>query len=136
MYRYQLAPGVFVAATDDGAVLLDLERDDYLGLDADQSRALADIVEGWATVDRDQGAGEPHRPFTSPAFDAMELARALAEHGVLVERRVEHGGGEAVPSSLTHPRVVPEAICELVPWEHARDSRVRFTQVVVFLACL
>ena len=47
MLAYRLAPQVRVCATDEGAVLLDVDDDKYLSLDPDQACALSLVVDAW-----------------------------------------------------------------------------------------
>jgi len=47
MQSYFLAPHVYSCVTDDHVVLLDLERDKYVGVAREQVSALAGSVKGW-----------------------------------------------------------------------------------------
>jgi len=50
MQRYFLAPHVYSCVTDDHVVLLDLQRDKYVGVGRDQMGPLAARVSGWPSA--------------------------------------------------------------------------------------
>ena len=62
MQSYFLAPHVYPCVTEDHVVLLDLARDQYVGVARDQMAALAERVKGW--------------PGLSPASTDVAEARA------------------------------------------------------------
>ncbi len=45
--RYHLPPHIYVAATQDGVIFLDLKRDKYFGVSCETVHALASVVDGW-----------------------------------------------------------------------------------------
>ncbi len=115
MPRFQLARAVHACATDQGAVFLDLAHDCYIGLDAEQSRALADLVEGW-----------PESSMEAPAGRAL-LAQGLLAQGLLVE----------APAGRAHEAPpLPRAREELIAWECMPPARVRVGHVFTFLRAL
>src|SRR5688572_8908750 len=103
MTHLWLAPGVFARANDDGAVLLDVRRDLYLGLDAQQAHALAWHVADWPRAragqarsndrsdhhsgDRSRDAvagGQRERTPTMPLFDGLGAFTARVDAGGLL----------------------------------------------------
>jgi hypothetical protein len=72
MREYLLSPHVYLCITDDHAVLLDLQRDKYVGVGRAQMNALAARVLGWPAP-----AGENAAPVRDDRSDAI-LARMLA----------------------------------------------------------
>jgi hypothetical protein len=120
MNSYRLAPEVHLSASEEGAVVLDLRNDDYLGLDSMQAYALALVVRGWP---RPQVAS----PQGTVSFDdACVLAESLRERGLLV---TDDGSCEQAPMLPS----LPVAESELIPWEHMRGYGVRTGHVLSFL---
>ena len=50
MKSYFLAPHVYPCVTEDHVVLLDLDRDKYIGVAREQMSALAQTVKGWPLI--------------------------------------------------------------------------------------
>jgi hypothetical protein len=76
---FWIAAQVYVCATTDGAVLLDLKRDKYYGLGREDSELLADAVEGWPAPSWNR-MPEPHH---SQGLRAQDLCLSLLEDGLL-----------------------------------------------------
>jgi hypothetical protein len=102
----------------EGAVLLDLKRDAYIGLDARQSQSLAEVVEGWPRILVLNEIG--NRGDCSPLDE-------LKSRGLL---RISPQGRLATPFQVT------PALHELSPWGPSSRYRVRIGQVFVFLRAL
>jgi hypothetical protein len=84
---YGIAAHVHVCVTGDGSVILDVNRDKYLGLGREETEILAGAVAGWPTL----------RWTPSLSFDKEEVRQAvpqacesLVDDGVLV--RISEGG--------------------------------------------
>lgn len=141
MVAYRLAPRVRVCATDDGAVLLDVEDDKYLGLDPNQACALSLVVEAWPSGG---GLGEPPGVTTSgerPRIDescALELARVLCERGLLVPVTAPCAQELAAlpPSRLPAPEVELIPWCEMSPVHIGVRHVFRFVQSVLSAALM
>jgi hypothetical protein len=115
---FRLAPDVYACASEEGAVLLDLNRDAYLGLSAEQSHALSHLVSDW-----------PRAANTTLHVDPAEaeaFARSLAERGLLVTHT-------AASLSTHHPAIPTD---ELMPWGQMRWRHMRLHNVLVFLGSL
>lgn len=67
MQSYFLAPHVYPCVTEDHVVLLDLERDKYVGVAREQMSVLAERVKGWPLI------GNSHAG--APGDSASPLAR-------------------------------------------------------------
>jgi len=96
MTRYALAHHVFVCVQDEHVVFLDVRRDRYFTLRAEQTRALAQVVRGWPIGDAANAA-------TISSSDAV-LGAALTpllERGLLTG--AEQFGKDAVPVELEAP---------------------------------
>jgi hypothetical protein len=105
---FRLAPKVHVCFEPEGAVVLDLERDAYLGLNADQVRALSMLVEGWPSATHTR-APDPDQ--------ALAFAELLRTRGLLV-RAVDGGNAyEALTLACAEE--------ELVPWDTALPRGIR-----------
>jgi transglutaminase superfamily protein len=121
MRPYRLAPRVRACVSDDGAILLDIDRDAYVGLDPDQAAALSQMVEDFpASRDR------------APASDdAAAFARALLERGLLIH--TDACGSAEVRTAGSAPCVFSPAESELIPWNEMRRHRVRISHILQFL---
>jgi glutathione S-transferase len=95
MQEYLLSPHVYLCITDDHAVLLDLQRDKYVGVGRAQMNALAARVLGWPT----SAASDGSSTVGDERADAM-LAKMRAAGLLTTDRAV---GKEAHP--LAMPRV-------------------------------
>lgn len=114
MQEYLLSPHVYLCITDDHAVLLDLQRDKYVGVGRAQMNALAARVLGWPT----SAASDGSSTFGEERADAM-LAKMLAAGLLTTDRAV---GKEAHP--LAMPRVERALLnpdLEVKPAVAARD---------------
>lgn len=152
MQTYRLAPGVYARASDEGAVFLDLSKDEYLGVGPDESSALALVVQGWPRAARRDARTQP-----SPG-EAGELAQNLCERGILtadvrarvcqsravaaepqaigMERRARSSDSPATPecSLAADEAVVAEA--ELIPWPEMEWRHIRLSHVLRFAHAL
>lgn len=117
MRPFRLADTARVCVTDQGSVFLNIERDAYTGIDAQQSRALASLVEGWPQTG---GVPEPHE-------DCLSLAHTLRDLGLLVEAPAGH----ALENSD-----LPPATEELLPWADMALPRIRLCHIVRFFRAL
>jgi hypothetical protein len=119
MPTYFLAPHVYPCVTEDHVVLLDLDRDKYVGVAREQMSALARRVRGWAQLGSVQSAeGADARPPSTRAesvFAKMLAARMLTTDPMI--------GKEATPVEM------PPASEALV--EPDLDWRPRITWVDV-----
>jgi hypothetical protein len=118
MFAYRLAPQVRVCATDEGAVLLDVDDDRYLSLDADQAGALSLVVDAWPSgcgSHIDEGC-------------ALELARVLCERGLLVPATAP-----CTQECAVTQRRLPQPELELIPWCEMKPGRIGLRLVFRFL---
>ena len=76
---FWIAAHVYVCATTDGSVVLDLKRDKYYGLGRDDSELLADAVQNWPAPLWKRVA-EPRHP---DAHRSNGLCSSLLEDGML-----------------------------------------------------
>ena len=112
MGSYRLAPAVHMRASTKGAVLLDVQRDAFFGLDAQQAQALSDLL-----------ARTEH----ASLGDEMEtLAQSLRTDG-LIEPVL--GGDLALPENASE---LPDARTELIPWHRMPTPSVRWHHVASF----
>lgn len=77
--KYWIQRHVYLCATPDGVVLLDLKRDKYLGLCGRELSALEQLIAGWPSP-RSQVADD-FKPLSEQ--EANELATTLAADGLL-----------------------------------------------------
>jgi len=109
MTRYALAHHVFVCLQDEHVVFLDVRRDRYFTLRAEQTRSLASCVRGW-----------PVRSAANAPVVSADGASGSAALTLLIERGLLMGadqiGKDATPIQLEAPAVelAPEA-CEQEP---------------------
>jgi transglutaminase superfamily protein len=97
MIRYALANHVFVCVQDEHVVFLDVRRDRYFTLRAEQTRSLASFVRGWPVT---------HAANTKTANSAEEASVSAAltpllERGLLTG--AEQDGKDATPIQLETP---------------------------------
>jgi hypothetical protein len=93
MREYLLSPHVYLCITDDHAVLLDLQRDKYVGVGRAQMNALAARILGWPT----SGVGAEGTPAPrDESADAM-LAKMLAAGMLTTDPAI---GKEANPLAM------------------------------------
>jgi hypothetical protein len=124
MFSHRLAPDVYACASEAGAVLLDLETDAYVGLDANQSRALSLVVVGWPPE------AIAARCDTSPSRDdALALAQILCDSRLLMPLNASHG---CDPTQTTVPTIETEFMC----WEHMSWRDIRVSHVLRFIQSL
>lgn len=95
MTKYLLSNHVHLRLTDDGAVLLDLRRDEYLTLNRDQASALLEATEGWPA----SSAGDT--PSTRTDKNRSEFSTTLLERGLITPDA--HAGKPAIQAELPTP---------------------------------
>jgi hypothetical protein len=93
MREYLLSPHVYLCITEDHAVLLDLQRDKYVGVGRAQMNALAARILGWPAM---AAAGDGQLAARDDRADAM-LSRMLAAGMLTTDRAV---GKEAHPLAM------------------------------------
>jgi hypothetical protein len=126
-HAYQLSRHTHVCVTAEGAILLDLKSDAYLGVTLTQARALANLVEGWPDLPVLQ------EPSPSILTEASSLAQALQSRGIL-ESRDGYSPGEHVASAPLS--LVPLAREELIQWQHMPSKHISATHIAAFLRAL
>ncbi len=114
MCPYRLADDTHACVTASSAVLLDLKADAYFGLDAQQSQALAEVVEGWP---------EPLQP-TTTTHGGLTFAESLCERGLLCK---------APAGRVAHPPQLETCNDELIAWDEMARFRTTAGQVFSFI---
>jgi hypothetical protein len=108
MQQYLLHPHVHLCVTDDHVVLLDLQRDKYLGIAPSQIPELAATVKGWPSA--------PPAPANTPTPTAPTdgMLKKMLTSGMLTTDPAV--GKEAKPVALPRPaRTLTEAELEARP---------------------
>lgn len=157
MTHLWLAPGVFARANDDGAVLLDVRRDLYLGLDAQQAHALAWHVADWPGAhggqdrsndrsdpesgDRSRGEvadGHRRRTPTMPLFDGLGAFSARADAGGLLVSLLSRDllREESASDHLWQSASLPPVGASLHTWPEMNPRDVRARDVLTFTRSL
>ena len=77
MATYFLANHVYICATPDGAVLLDLRKDEYIGMGRSETDALAEIIPAWPTFQAGPSSSD------HPRLDPSEVATELLSRNIL-----------------------------------------------------
>jgi hypothetical protein len=88
--RYAIAPDVHVCVTDNGSVILDLNRDRYLGMNREQTELLAMAVPGWPTPIWERLPENACRTSELDP-DADSECRGLVNEGVLIQTVIDEG---------------------------------------------
>jgi hypothetical protein len=91
---YVIAPDVYVCVTADGSVVLDLNRDKYLGMSREQTELLAMAVPGWPQPiwERLPESQCLRRKSDSDAVgNADAVCRGLVNEGLLIQSVVDEG---------------------------------------------
>lgn len=122
MQSYFLAPHVYPCVTEDHVVLLDLARDQYIGVARDQMAALAARVKGWPGLSIPQPEPGDVRS-SNPRATAM-LEKMLAAGMLTTDPAV---GKEARPLQM------PAVSAPLVEPELEWRPRITLADVVGFL---
>lgn len=104
--RYWLRPWIYACPTHDGAVVLNLESDAYLGLTAEQAWALHTKVVDWPAP-----TGEYTENGTVTEAQAQLFADACVTSGLLTRDSVT--GRSAAPIVLTSSQTLSALGCEL-----------------------
>jgi hypothetical protein len=125
---YLLAPHVYPCVTDDHVVLLDLQRDKYVGVDREQMASLAERVKGWPLGGAPALVGSPvsndvPAPAPNPRGEAV-VGKMLAAGMLTTDPAI---GKEAKPVQM------PRAEAALVEEELEAQPTVTFMHVVRFL---
>ena len=126
---YRLAEHSHVCASSQGAIFLDLEHDEYFGVDAHQAAALAGLVEHWP--------GEA-TPSTASPDECRALAHCLCERGLLTVTS-NAAAAERAPNSVRdseRARTVPPVTDEFIPWDQMPRVNIRLHHVFTFLRIL
>jgi hypothetical protein len=85
---YAIAPDVYVCATADGSVILDLNRDKYLGIGREQTELLAMAVPGWPLpIWKRLPESQCRTRMLDPDADAV--CRGLVAEGLLIHSVVD-----------------------------------------------
>ncbi len=123
MQSYFLAPHVYPCVTEDHVVLLDLERDKYIGVAREQMSTLAARVKGWPLI----GASPPPAgaDVRSPNLRADAVLSKMLAAGMLTTDPAI--GKEARPLKMA------QASAPLVEPDLEWRPRVTFTDVARFL---
>ncbi|HEU4627148.1 MAG TPA: lasso peptide biosynthesis B2 protein [Steroidobacteraceae bacterium] len=133
---YFLAPHVYPCVTDDHVVLLDLQRDKYVGVSREQMAGLAARVKGWP-VPESLAPGEPSADSAAGASSAGDVRtpNATAASESVINKMLAAGmlttdasvGKEARPVQMPRPDAV------LVIEDLETRPEVRLVHVVRFL---
>jgi hypothetical protein len=124
---YFLAAHAYCCEFDDGAVLLDLRDDTYLGIDACHLSYLRSCVVNWPESDRCGRDTERHDSSASESLIADLLARNILS----ISPTVRHGG---VPMNVaTAQTAVPATIRRRIPAVHIVQFAVAFLLVALHL---
>jgi hypothetical protein len=103
MREYLLSPHVYLCITDDHAVLLDLQRDKYVGVGRAQMHALAARVLGWPAPPGENAA--PGRDESGDAILSRMLAAGLLTTDPAVGKQAQPLAMERVESALLQPEL-------------------------------
>ena len=131
---YAIAPDVYVCVTADGSVVLDLNRDRYLGMSREQTERLAMAVPGWPRPIWER-LPESSRRTSKLDPDADEECRGLVNEGLLIQSVVDDGpvaARDRVGDGRTRRDMLGEWIS--VGDEMEVGSAVGFRDVVNFAA--
>ncbi len=120
MQSYFLAPHVYPCVTDDHVVLLDLQRDKYIGVGREQMASLAARVKGWPLT----GGQAPPDNRTDPARADTVIGKMLAAGMLTTDASI---GKEAKPVEMPRPEAV------LVEEDLETRPEITFTYVLRFL---
>lgn len=108
-----------MCASGDGAIFLDLKRDTYLGIDAEQARALSTVVQSWPCASAEPETDNP---------SVLGLANALCARGVLAL-------AATMPCSEV-PATFSPATSELISWDRMQWRHIRPRHVWHFFAAI
>jgi transglutaminase superfamily protein len=124
---YFLAPHVYPCVTDDHVVLLDLQRDKYVGVAREQMASLAERVKGWP-LGRAPESAAPAGEIRTPNARADNVVGKMLAAGMLTTDPAV--GKEATPVEM------PRAEIALIEEDLETRPAVRSTHVTRFLrAC-
>lgn len=129
MQSYFLAPHVYPCVTQDHVVLLDLERDKYVGVAREQMSGLAERVKGWPLIGSTLAAQAGNA-------DASLSTRAPASRGEAVLSKMLAAGMLTTDPSVgkeVQPLRMAEAADSLVEPDLDWRPQITFTDVVRFL---
>jgi hypothetical protein len=121
MLRFCLAPDVHACTSEEGGILLDLNRDAYIGLTAEQSHALASLVADWPAT------ASASTDIQIDPFEAEAFAVSLMKRGLLAFDQ---------PAAGTPRRTTAIPSEELMPWNQMRWQHIRLHHIPVFLCSL
>ena len=122
MCAYRLAPSVHLRVSEDGAVFLNLLRDEFFGLDTQQTRALSSLL--------------AHPDDSCHSDNALtELAQTLCSSGLLESTDSAASPAQGLPAATgaVSGFPIPSARCELLPWERMGAPSIRPHHVLAFV---
>jgi hypothetical protein len=125
--RYRLAPSVHACRLRGHVVLLDVRRDEYLGIDAADSHGFASLIDGWPVPDP---AG--FEPVLTDTVGATALLEML-EKGIVQARGARpqrHGRWPARETTVT----LPAPAEALIEGYSSDSSHIRFALAARFVA--
>lgn len=119
--RYWLHKSVYACSTPDGVILLDLKRDDYIGIRGADANVLADLVFGWPGNQR--GAGQ-HR---TSSEECDRLLESMMREGLITLDA--QSGRPATPAAVDPISLTP---CS----QDTNERRITARDLITFLvAC-
>jgi hypothetical protein len=95
MAQYFLASHAYLCVTEDHVVLLDLQRDKYLGVAAEHMQALSEVVSGWPNAVKDSTQASPQQSEIKDVLQQM-----LADQILTTDERA---GKAAIPVQFARP---------------------------------
>lgn len=109
MISYFLPPWVYLCFTADGAVFLDIKRDEYLGLDHDNAQLLQDMMQRDGLTES-RPAGLATELTAAGLLDAYpgQRSRPLAATSIEVASRL------LMPNPGDAPRVLVRHVCRFI----------------------
>ena len=121
--RYYLAPNVYICIANGQFVMLDLQSDEYLGCDRNQTIALTRLLSGWPRNSEQKEAG------LSLNLEAMHAAtRDLVRKGLITSD--QQRGKESKPPAVSDPSRF------LIPEGAIPDSKANILDIAnFFFAC-
>jgi Transglutaminase-like superfamily len=124
MAQYFLSQHVYLCQTPDHAVFLDLDRDEYLGIESDDVEVLRRVVWGWPQPNESRASDFETRPNSSTS-GPHELLTTMIANGQLTTDAAN--GKDASPVSI------PKSTRALIDGYEDVVPKVRFSEVANFL---
>jgi hypothetical protein len=113
---------------DDGAIILDLCNDDYLGVDARYLSNLRACIRNWPDSDRDDRGAEPHDISASASLIADLLSR-----GILTTSPTSRQPSPATNPTRTLTVASPAITRRWIPLTHVAQFCISLLMVVIRL---